>query len=273
MRKEDSNQLLEPLSFVKQGYSAMIANAGKVIAVITLSVAVLVTFTDVAFSDLGSRDFTTSMAIMLISSYLMYFSLEEAGEREGELTEEFKMASARYLAAREKITPEDIEPLRQFCLDYSEREWRYRQLCFLGENGLSAADLSNYKNGVEFRGRPLRALKRADRIKAVNLTPLMLLNRHNGVSKSELQGPLRDKIFAGISSLVPTTVCTIFTVSVMLTAKDGLTVESVIEGVLKLSALPIVGFRGMMDGYRFSKESKVSWLETKARLLESFLNH
>ena len=63
----------------------------------------------------------------------------------------------------------------------------------------------------------------------------------------------------------------VFTVSVMLTTKDGMTVSSVIEGLLKLSALPIIGFRGMLDGYKFAKEEKSAWLETKARLLESFL--
>ena len=83
---------------------------------------------------------------------------------------------------------------------------------------------------------------------------------------------MRDKIVSVITSLIPSTVCTLFTVSIILTAKDGLTVESVIEGLLKLSALPIVGFRGMLDGYRFAKESKSAWFETKARLLEAFLN-
>ncbi len=271
MKNQQSNQLFEPLGFIRQGYSAIIANAGKVIAVITLLVAVLVTFTDIAFSDITSQSFTTSMAVMLISSYLMYFSLEDAGEKEGEESEEYKNSNARYLAVRARITPDCIEELRKFCLDYSRKECEYRRACFLGENGLGSSDFEAYKSGARFKGRALRVLRRADRIKAVNLTPAVLLNRNHGVGKSELLGPGKDKIFSTLTSLIPSTVCTVFTVSIILTAKDGLTPESVIEGILKLSALPIVGFRGMLDGYKFSRESKASWLETKARILESFV--
>ena len=272
MNSKETNLLLEPLDFIKRGYSGVIANVGKIIAAITLSVAILVTFTDVAFSSLTSQSFTTSLVVMLIASYLMYFSLEEAGEREAEECEEYKNAKAKYLDARSRITPEEVDPLRKFCLDYSAREWKYRRLCYLSENGLSETDFNDYKGGKVFRGRARRILRRAERIKAVNLTPSTLLNRSGGVGKSELQSPMRDKILSVITSLIPSTVCTLFTVSVILTAKDGLTVESVIEGLLKLSALPIVGFRGMLDGYRFAKESKSAWFETKARLLESFLN-
>jgi hypothetical protein len=63
----------------------------------------------------------------------------------------------------------------------------------------------------------------------------------------------------------------VFTLSVILTAKDDLTLSTVIDGLVKLSALPIVGFKGMLDGFRFAKEDKSGWLETKARLLESFV--
>ena len=99
----------------------------------------------------------------------------------------------------------------------------------------------------------------------------MLLNRGQGVGKSELVGPGRDKILSGMISLIPSTVCTVFTVSIILTAKDGLTAESILESVIQLSALPIVGFRGIVDGYGFVRDSKTAWLETKTRLLEAFL--
>ena len=63
----------------------------------------------------------------------------------------------------------------------------------------------------------------------------------------------------------------IFTVSVILTAKDDMSLSTIIEGIIKLSALPVVGFKGLLDGYGFAKEHKSLWLETKARLLESFV--
>ena len=63
----------------------------------------------------------------------------------------------------------------------------------------------------------------------------------------------------------------LFTASIVLTAKESLNVQSVIESIVKLSALPIVAFRGYSEGYFYAKSGGVLWLETKARLLESFL--
>ena len=74
MRDKEHNELLLLEGAVKGGFSSLITNAGKVVAGITLLVAVLVTFTDVAFSDIRSESFTTTFIIMLISAYLMYFS-------------------------------------------------------------------------------------------------------------------------------------------------------------------------------------------------------
>lgn len=272
MKDSESNELLELGGAIKQGYSAIIGNAGKVIAVITLAIAVLVTFTDVALSDLTGESFTTTLAVMLISSYLMYFSLEDSGEREGEKSDEYRGANERYLKVKGQITPADIDSLRAFCLDYSMRELEYRRLSYLGENGYSATDFAKYKSGERVSFKAKRIFRRAENMRAVRLTPAVLLSRSHGMGKSELTDPSYKKISGALISLIPSTVCMIFTVSVMLSAKDGQTVYTVLNGLLKLSALPIVGFKGTMDGYRFVKEDKSGWLETKARLLESFLS-
>jgi hypothetical protein len=60
------------------------------------------------------------------------------------------------------------------------------------------------------------------------------------------------------------------TVSVMLSAKDGMTASDILNGILKLSALPVIGFRGFCAGYSYSKHTLSLWLETKAGILEAF---
>ena len=87
---KEQNQLLSLGESIRGGFSSVISNSGKVVAFITLLVAVLVTFTDIAFLDLHSESFTSTLVIMLISAYLMYFSLEDAGEKEGEESEEYR---------------------------------------------------------------------------------------------------------------------------------------------------------------------------------------
>jgi hypothetical protein len=84
--------------------------------------------------------------------------------------------------------------------------------------------------------------------------------------------PSYKKLTASLTSLIPSTVCMVFTVSVILTAKDNLTASAVIDGLVKLACLPIIGFKGTLDGYRFTREDKSAWLDTKARLLEAYLN-
>lgn len=271
MRKDDQNDLLSIGSLMRSNYSSMIANAGKVIAVITLAIAALVTFTDVAFSDLTSESFTTTLAVMLTSAYLMYFSLLDAGEREGEDSEEYKTAIDRYLAVRKKITPDCIDDLREFCLNYSAKELEFRRLSFLGERGYSKNDFLAYKSGNPYPRRAKRAFYRAERLRAVKLSPAVLLSRSHGTAKSEITDPRGKKIAGALGSLIPSTICMIFTISVILTAKEDMTLSTVIDGLVKLSALPIVGLKGLLDGYSFAKDDKSAWLSTKARLLEGFI--
>lgn len=266
------SDLLELGGMIRGGYSSIIANAGKIVAVITLVIAVLVTFTNMTFSDLTSESFTTTLAVMLISSYLMYFSLEDAGEKEGEESEEFRLAAERYNGVREKITPDAIDSLIEFCLDYSRRELEYRRLAYLGELGYSASDLDAYRSGKKYTHKAVRAFRKAERMKAMKLTPAVLMSGSRVTDHTELLSPVKRKIFDAMVSLIPSTVCMIFTVSIILTAKEDMTVSTVIDGLVKLSALPIVGFKGMLDGYSFAKDDRSAQLEAKARILAIFLD-
>lgn len=268
---KESSDLLEIGGMLGRGYSSVIHNAGKIIACITLLIAVLVTFTDIAFSGFGGEKFTFALTVMLLSSYLMYFSLEDAGEKEGESTEEYKSALEKYSTLKKKITPENIDSLRSFCLDYSVRELEYRRLSFLMERGFSATDYALYKSGTHFPKKARRAFRKAEKMRSISLTPSMLMSSSHLHKSNELVNPRKKKILGALGSLLPSTVCMIFTLSVMLTTKEGMTPSTVIDGIVKLSALPVVGFKGMIDGFRFSREDKSVYLESKARLIESFL--
>lgn len=273
MKDREHNDLLSLGSMVRGGYSGIIANAGKVVAVITLTIAVLVTFTNIAFSGLTGKEFTTTLFIMLTSAYLMYFSLEDTGEKEGEECEEYRIAKERYNSVKAKITPDAIDNLRVFCLDYSKRELEYRRLSYLGERGYSKGDLEAYNSGKKFPLAARLTFEKAKRLPAIRLSPAILLSHSHGAVRSEITDPSGKKILGALLSLIPSTFCMIFTVSVILTMKDDMTLSTVVEGIIKLSALPIIGIKGLLDGYSFAKEDKSAWLNTKARLLESFLDN
>jgi len=264
-------ELLEFSSVMNSGYLFMVNNAGKIIALVTILVTVLVTFTDISFESFGSESFTSSLIVMLISSYIIYFSLEESGEALGRASEEYKSSLLTYREAKGEITPESIISLRDFCSEYAQEELVYRRRNFLMEKGLSLEEYEAYSRGEEVSRRSRRIFRRADSMRAVRLTPAILLSGEHMTLSSELENPEIKKLYTALRILIPSTACMIFTISVILTVKGELSASVIIDGILKLSALPIIGFRAYSAGYNFAKNEKSLWLQTRARLLSAFI--
>lgn len=263
--------LLEAGRIMQRGMVTLAANVGKVTAIITLVVSALVLFTDISFADFGTESFTSTLAVMLISSYLMYFSMSESGERAGEACEEYKSALERWTTLSKEVSGERIPDLRDFCKGYSDSELKYRRENLLASLGYTEDEYSDYLSGGECTPSAKRAFRRAHRLRAIELTPKMLLSTHSARSKSELENPQKSKHIGMILKLIPTTVCMTVTVSVALTAKDNLSATTVIDGIFKLASLPIIGLRGYASGYFYARYTYPLWLDTKSRLLDAFL--
>ena len=256
----------------ERGKVILVGSSGKIIATVTAIVAALVTFTDIAFSSVTCAEFTSAMIVTLIASYLIYFSLEDAGERLGEGSTEYLNAEKYYNEIRERIKPNHIPKLRGYCVEYARDELDFRRKAYLCSFGYTPEDYERYLNGEKFTARSKRLFQTAERMKPMLLTPSLLLSGEENGRASELHNPNLIKIFDAAIRLIPSTLCMLFTTSVILTAKPDLSPTVIIEGILKLSALPIVGFRGYVSGYKFSKNTKTVWLETKARILEGFIS-
>lgn len=255
---------------IKKTGSTLIRNSGKIIALITAFAAILLTFTNVRLGSITSGDFTGEVAMMLTAAYLMYFSLEDAGEKLGKGTKEYESAYDAYEELRTSIRAEDTEALRDFCIRYAEDELEYRKRALLVGEGLTQKQLQAWLDGEQTDKKARRVFRRIASMKAAALTPQILLSHERKGSRSELASPERFKLAKMAVGLLPTTVGMCLTVSVMLSVKDGLTAESIIEGIIKLAALPIVGFRGYSTGYTHVKECGITWLESKTRILRVF---
>jgi len=269
---EFESSLLERGEVFKHSCSSLIGNLSKIVAVITAAVAVLVTFTDVTFASLTAGDITTVMAVLLMAAYVIYFSLEDAGERLGEDSEEYKSAIAKHISLRKMITPDMIPELRRFTADYTRAEAEYRREAELIRLGYSKDEYESFLSGKITDGKSRRALARVKKISPITISVPALLSKERTKGKSELYNPERRKHIRMALRLTPSLLCMIITVSVVLSVKDGLGLVEVLEGVMKLSTLPIIGIRGYLAGYSFAKEVRPAWLETKSRLLESFLS-
>lgn len=266
--------LLEAGALMKRGYAAVITNASRAIAVITVIIASLVIFTDVAFTDIYTEKFTSTLIFMLIASYLMYFSTSDAGEKLGEESAEYEEALKEYRAVRESVSASEITALREFLCRYSEEERRYRIGSFLLSEGYSSSEFFLWQSTpspISDRAK-LRAFRRAARMKTVTVTPGVILCATGSRHESELVCPEEGRFFRMLLRMIPTTLCTFFSASVMLTAKDGLTVNTVIDGIVKLATLPIIGFKGYASGYCFVRSSRIPWIQTKTEILRAFVD-
>lgn len=255
---------------MKKGYSFLVANVGKTVALITLLVTALVSFTEISFSEFGGKSFTSTLILMLISSYVMYFSLEDAGEKLGRESEAYKTADEKLSKLKENIKGSDISRLREFCLDYRNAELEYRRSNMLFSLGYTEDEYNRYVNGEKMDKKAEKNLGRVKKIKRAELDAANLLSG-NKRQESELKNPESSRLFHMILKLIPSTVCTIFTISVMISVKDNMTAAGVIEALLKLSTLPVIGLKGYSGGYEYVTSSEIGWMETKARLLDAFL--
>ena len=257
-------------ALVKKGYSFLIANIGKTVAIITLFVTALISFTELSFSDFGSESFTSTLIMMLLASYIMYFSLEDAGEKLGRDSDTYKNASKRYEELKLKIVGSDIADLRKFCIDYKNADLEYRRSNLLFSLGYTEEEYERYLKGEDMGKKANKDLGRVKNMRRAELDTATLLS-HGRYSEGELKNPKTQHVIHMLIRLIPSTVCMIFTVSVMISLKDNLTVAGVIEALLKLSTLPIIGLKGYAAGYEYSTESECNWLEIKSRILGSFL--
>ena len=110
---------------VKRGYSALVKNCGKLIAGLTAVIVVLVTFTEIGFYDIGAKELTANLLFILVASYVIYFTLEDAGEALGRESEEYRLSLAKYRETKGKIDADSVVELRDFCARYAKEELEY----------------------------------------------------------------------------------------------------------------------------------------------------
>ena len=245
----------------------------KLVAMISGSIAVLVTFTDITFGGLGAKEMTTVLAVLMVSAYLIYFSLEEAGERRGEESEEYRAASSRHEHLCSMLTPDMIPRLRDFLTDYTVKEAESARRSALLRAGYTEEEYSDYLAGCRMKWRALRVMRRVEKIKPAQISLADLISRGKPKNRSELYNPEPRERMKMLLQLMPTTVCMIITASIMMSIKRDLGAEEVMEGMIKLSTLPVVGARGYLAGLCYAKDVRSSWLMTKSRIIESFLTN
>ncbi|MBR3681008.1 MAG: hypothetical protein IKL79_03275 [Clostridia bacterium] len=262
--------LLSGVDTVKRGYSALIKNCGKMVAALTALIVILVTFTEIGFYEIGAKELTANLLLILVASYVIYFSLEDAGEALGRESKEYIAVAERLTLLCDGVKAEMIGDLQKFIEKYVNEELRHRKEALLSLNGKTLSDYEGYLSGGSVTKKDKRLFRRVGRLSAVRLGVGTLLSTKKG-SSAELKNPRGPKLIGLCVRLIPTTVCTVFTASVVLGVKDGLGAAEVIEGLLRLCPLPAFALRGYSQGYSYVCEREIEWMKVKCRLLEAFM--
>ena len=268
---EFNSALFESGELMKRGARAIVENVGKTVALLTLLAAALVLFCEVSLSDLKGERFTTTLLVMLIASYLMYFSMHDTGRESGRRCDEYKCASERFKSLASRIEGRDLPALRTFLTSYASDEARYERGAILLRGGYSYEEYEAYKNGGACDKKARRVFRKADKVKAVAPSPTALIESGAEKRRRGMRDPESTRLLCSFLRLLPMTACSLFTVSVMLTAKDGMNAADAIEAVIKIASLIIVGLRGYLAGYRYERVTVPLWLESRSRLLDAFL--
>ena len=262
--------VIDSQRLVKRGYSAIIKNAGKAIAVITAVIAVLVSFTDISFLEAGGRELTASALMLLVASYIIFFSLVSAGRQLGRESEEYKSAEKSYSEVRERVTGSDLSALREFVSRWQIEELSARRSHLLLRYELTREEYLELERKKKLTRREKKILRKIKSEKPLPLTAAGLLADSTATVRERPMGK-GTRTLCLLLRLIPTTLCALFTVSVMLGVRDNMTAASVIEALLRLSTLPIVALKGYTAGYEEVVSFDVELLSTRKRLLCAFL--
>ncbi len=264
--------LLDGGESLKKNGLELVGGLGKLIAVLCAAVTAVATFTDVSFAELSLSDSLPQLLLLLLSSYIIYFSLEDAGERLGEGCEDYLAQKARHIALCEKIGGEDTRALGRFLEEYLKDELMSRRRRMLAVYSLDESELDRYLSGERTGKRRDRILRRAARMRPAKISLIDLLASGVGAGRrSTLDNPERRKLASLILKLIPSTLCTALTVSVMLTVKGDMGASDIISALLKLSALPVIGVRGYAQGYSYMKNDCVVWYRVRCDIIEEYL--
>ena len=256
---------------MRTGYSALVKNCGKIIAALTALIVLLVTFTEVGFYEIGAKELTANVVLVLVASYIIYFSLEDAGEALGRESEEYQSTLAKLTSLIDRIDVTSLGALRQYLADYTAAELAHRRESLLAAEGIPPEELK--RDDLSCLDRRTRGvIKGAKKLRPIRLGVGSLISvRGRAQAPEEIKSPEGKRLITLILRLIPTTVCTLFTASVMLGIKDGLGAAEIIESLVRLCPLPIVALRGYSAGYTYAAEAECEWMRVRCRIIEAFL--
>lgn len=251
--------------------STLLDHIGRATAFFAIVICAIFTFTEIAFVDISFEKFTVEGIVILVMAMVMYLSLESEGEAYAKGQNGYLEAKGCADALAVKVRGDALPDLRKYLLHVYEDEVRAREDRLLLMYGLTRAELEKYRQGERFGKKKSHQLRCVAKTTSRALTPSELLF-FEGVGGEEItSAPRKRGRFLGIVRILPSVLCTLLTVGVMIDLKDGFSLRLILEGILKLSALLSMGLRGYLAGVHYVGDVLTPYHKVREKLLDAFL--
>ena len=286
--RERSSGLEGALSAVdnvkKRTTRAVMNNAGTLVSVFLLFVVAVVMTTDVKVQSLTDvASLGLDFFILLFCSYGMYVNMTDSGTKQGLLSTVYKEAVDRYEGLKSRIIAQGLQgKLPEFCTDYINDELISTRTSILANVGIAYETYADKYIGKDpeqiedpLTDSQKKAIKSANEVRPIKLTPDMILKRGRGSMRRAPLGfkPFTKKMF-NFGFKFTTTATTSLLMGVIafdvIAEPDWSVFASVL---LKLLAVVLNGFNGYQFGYENIVNDTVNYMNDQSDLMEQALQY
>ncbi len=256
-----------------------IRNSNGIFTILLLLTASVVLFISTIVFDenpFTKREFTTSIIMLSVCSYLLFINGFRSGEKEYLKTAEYLDTTDTRKKLIDTIKDRRIlYRVTEFCADYVRTELKAKRSEILLPENVTDETFNAYINGEEVKltDSQKQACELARKIKPIKLTREMLLNKTETGGRSPL--PSKGKIDAEvvirfIIKLLTTLITTVYGISLSFTIITNFTLETILKGVICVLLMLFGLVSGIAFGFRIQGKYTALTAE-KNTLLKEFL--
>ncbi len=267
--------------FKKKTARAIFNNSGTLISLFIIIVVGVVMTTEIRFDSAADvASLGLDFFVMLFCSYGMYINLAGSGTKQGLVTQIYIDVCARYEDLKAKLSSEGAQgKLSAFCEQYVQKELISTRTTILVSVGIDyntyiekyiGKDVSEIKELTEDQRK---AIKQANRVKPIKLTPDMIIKRERGSNRRSPLGfsPQAKKAFAFSGKFTTTALTSVLTVWIVLDVIVDPGWNVAVLALMRILAVVVNGFSGYQFGYDNVTVDRVNYMNDQCDLMDQAL--
>ena len=266
--------------FKRKTFRIMMNNSGTLISLFIIIVVGVVMTTEIRFDSTADvASLGLDFFVMLFCSYGMYVNLAGSGTKQGLVTEIYTAACAKYEELKNKF---EALPgrLDDFCESYVERELISTRTRILANVGIDYATYAEKYIGKaddeiseNLTKAQRKAIKQANRVKPIKLTPDMIIKRERGSNRRSPLGfsPDVKKVFAFSGKFTTTAITSVMTVWIVFDIISNPGWNVLVLALVRILTVVVNGFSGYQFGYDNVTVHRVNYMNDQCDLMEQAL--